>query len=66
MGSIDENNIFGLLPAFVKQGDLYKKIIPGAPNGWPFQKGNRIIADLRYGGKDIIIPSTLIVAPIKS
>ena len=29
-------------------------------------KGNRTIADLRYGGKDIISPSTLIFAPIKS
>ena len=28
-------------------------------------KGNRTIADLRYGGKDIISPSTLIFAPIK-
>ena len=28
-------------------------------------KGNRTIADLRYGGKDIIILSTLIFAPIK-
>ena len=27
--------------------------------------GNRIIADLRYGGKDIISPSTLNFAPIK-
>ena len=29
-------------------------------------KGNRTIADLRYGGKDIIRPSTLMFAPIKS
>ena len=28
-------------------------------------KGNRTIADLRYGGKDIISPSTPIFAPIK-
>ena len=28
-------------------------------------KGNRCIADLRYGGKDIISPSTLIFAAIK-
>ena len=35
---------------------------------WPLStitKGNRAIADLRYGGKDIISPSTLIFAPIK-
>ena len=31
---------------------------------WP--KGNRTIADFRYGGEDIISPSTLIFAPIKS
>ena len=30
-----------------------------------FGKGNRTIADLRCGGKDIISPSTLIFAPIK-
>ena len=29
-------------------------------------KGNRTIADLKYGGEDIISPSTLIFAPIKS
>ena len=28
-------------------------------------KGNRTIADLRFGGKDIISLSTLIFAPIK-
>ena len=31
-----------------------------------FGKGNRIIADLIYGGKDIISLSTLIFAPLKS
>ena len=29
------------------------------------EKANRTIADLRYEEKDIIIPSTLIFAPIK-
>ena len=29
-------------------------------------KGNHTIADLRYGGENIISPSTLIFAPIKS
>ena len=29
-------------------------------------KGNCTIADLRYGGKDIMSPSTLIIALIKS
>ena len=29
-------------------------------------QGNRTIADLRYGGKDITSPSTLILPPIKS
>ena len=28
-------------------------------------KGNRTIAELRYGVQDIISPSTLIIAPIK-
>ena len=28
-------------------------------------KGNRTIADLKYGDKDIVSPSTLIFAPIK-
>ena len=28
-------------------------------------EGNRTVADLRYGGKDITSPSTLISAPIK-
>ena len=32
---------------------------------WRETKGNRTIADLRYGGKDMISPSTLIFAPIK-
>ena len=31
-----------------------------------FHKGNRTIADLRYGLEDSIIPSTLIFAAIKS
>ena len=30
-----------------------------------FGKVNRTIADLRYGGKDIIRPSTLYFSPIK-
>ena len=39
-------------------------------NSWFFRalkiyKGNGIIADLRYGGKDTISPSTLIFGPIK-
>ena len=29
-------------------------------------KGNRTIADLRYGEEDIVRPNTLILAPIKS
>ena len=36
---------------------------------WPktnLLKGNRTIADLRYGGKDLISPSKLIFSPIKS
>ena len=28
-------------------------------------KGNRTIAELRFGGKDIISPNTLIFAPMK-
>ena len=32
---------------------------------WKAYKGNRTIADLRYGGKDTISPSTQIFASIK-
>ena len=48
---------------------LSRKAVKEAPAIFPqkrgFIKGNRTIADLRYGEKDIISPSTLIFAPIK-
>ena len=41
----------------------YKKL--QCPSPFLNKKGNRTTADLRYGEKDIISPSTLIFAPIK-